>query len=325
MYVTGDGNLEALKVTIQSNPKWKETKQWISLIDKKGRTPLHIASLRGHSSTVRFILNELFRGVLDERLRIQYVNIVDNKGRTALYHAAASGHSYILKSLFQIGVDVETATNSNHCAPGSTAIMACAEKGHVDCFNFLLNNGADLLAKRIDGSDSLYLAAMNGRFGVVYSIVNTQQMRILCHDIIDKKTYRGRTPLCTAAFHGHLNVVKLLFEHGSKLNYQDIDEYTPLILASYEGHLTMVKWLLRNGADPLLADKFGETALRSSDICGHTEITKFIEKWQNIDFEEDDLRKESIVPEVEKPKEENFGMRAKSKLMIYKTQNRFAY
>ena len=169
----------------------------------------------------------------------------------------------------KMGIDMEKSTNSRHPAPGSTAIMACAEKGHTECFNALLDLGADLLAKRKDGADAFYLAAMNGHIDIVDSIVNTEHMRIVCHDIVDKATYRDRTPLCTAAFHGHLNVVKMLFAHGANLNHQDVDHFSPLILASYEGHLKVVKWLLRNGSDPTYKDKFGDTALESSDICGH--------------------------------------------------------
>ena len=138
---------------------------------------------------------------------------------------------------------------------------------------------------------------MNGNFDVVDSIVNTEHMRILCHDIVDKATYRGRTPLCTAAFHGHLRVVKILFDHGANLNHQDVDNFSPLILASYEGHLKVVKWLLRNGSDPTMKDKFGDTALESSDICGHTEVCAFLLKWGNVELN-DELRKESIVSEA---------------------------
>ena len=313
MYATESGNLEALKEIVNENPRWQDIKRWISLIDKKGRTPLHLASLNGHSHIARFIFTQLDDAIVDKDLKRKYVNLLDKKGRTSLFHAAAGGHTYVLRCLSDIGVKLDTATNDNHSAPGSTAIMASAEKGHLDCFNLLLEKGADLLATRKDGADAFYLAAMKGNLGIVDSIVNTGHMRILCHHITDKPTYRGRTPLSTAAFHGHLKVVKFLFEHGSNLNHQDSDKFSPLSLASYGGHLDMVKWLLKNGADPLKRDKFGDTALESSDICGHVKVAKFIENWLNSDQCTNNY-KESIVPKKNKSSK-SLASRSKSKLL----------
>ena len=297
MCAVESGDLKSLKELITEHRRWRNATKWITLIDKKGRTPLHLASLHGHGKIMRFILECLTESIPDKELRKEYVNILDRKGRTSIYHAATGGHGFVLRSLIDVGVDMEKATNGKHPAPGSTAIMASAEKGHTECFNILLDLGADLLAKRKDGADAFYLAAMNGHVDIVDSIVNTEHMRIVCHDIVDKATYRNRTPLCTAAFHGHLPIVKMLFAHGANLNHQDDDNFSPLILASYEGHLKMVKWLLRNGSDPTHKDKFGDTALESSDICGHTDVCSFLLKWQNVDYD-DSLRKESITSET---------------------------
>ena len=282
------------------------------MIDKKGRTPLHLASLHGHAGVARFIINELFKAVLDNDLRHKFLNLPDRKGRTPLFHAAAHGHSCVVRLLVDRGVELNTTTNKLHSAPGSTAIMACAENEHTECFNVLLDRGADLLAQRTDGADAFYLAAMNGRLAIIKSITTTDLIRIICHDIIDIPTYRGRTALCTAAFHGHLEVIKLLFENGANINHQDDDQFTPLILAAYEGHLKVVKWLLRNGADALIVDKFGDTALESAEICGHSDVTSFIEKWGD-EQSNDLLRRESIIVNREKIKK-RFKM-TKSKLL----------
>ena len=51
------------------------------------------------------------------------------------------------------------------------------------------------------------------------------------------------------------------------------------------------------GSDPTMKDKFGDTALESSDICGHTEVCAFLLKWENVELN-DELRKESIVSEA---------------------------
>ena len=242
----------------------------------------------------RYLINLLFENVLENDTRKRYINLQDKKGRTPLFHACAHGQSFVVRTLVEKWADLEIATTKTHAAPGTTAIMVCAENGYDDCFDILLDRGADPLTKREDGADAFYLAAMNGRISIVRHIVTTDLIRIVCHDPLDKPTFRGRTPLQTAAFHGHLGVVKLLHEKGAKINRIDDDGFTPLILASYEGHLRVVKWLLRNGADPSVRDKFGDTARESSEICGHTDISNFLDQWRDVK-DNPDLRKESVV------------------------------
>ena len=283
---------------IEENDGWHDPKKWVSLIDKKGRTPLHLASHHGHSQIARFIIERLCDVVIDKDLRRGYINLLDNKGRTVLYHAAMGGHHYIVRLLIDAEVSLEMSTNKSHTAPGSTAIMVCAEKGYEECFKTLLDKGSNLFAQRKDGADAFYLAAMNGHISIIKNIVSSDIIRIVCHLSIDKPTYRGRTPLCTAAFHGHLPVVKLLFKHGGNLNHKDDDGFTPLILASCEGHLKVVKWLLRNGSNVSARDKFGDTASDSSKIFGHDDVTSFIDKWQKGGIV-DDVRKASNAAETE--------------------------
>ena len=283
---------------IEENDGWHDPKKWVSLIDKKGRTPLHLASHHGHSQIVRFIIERLCEVVIDKDLRRGYINLLDNKGRTVLYHAAMGGHHYIVRVLVDVEVSLEMSTNKSHTAPGSTAIMVCAEKGYEECFKTLLDKGSNLFAQRKDGADAFYLAAMNGHISIIKNIVSSDIIRIVCHLSIDKPTYRGRTPLCTAAFHGHLAIVKLLFNHGGNLNHKDDDGFTPLILASCEGHLKVVKWLLKNGSNVSARDKFGDTASDSSKIFGHDGVTSFIDKWQKGEIV-DDIGKESNSAETE--------------------------
>ena len=288
------GDVERIKDIVKENIRWQDASKWISLLDKKGRTPLHLAAMNGHLILMKYILNELFEAVLDNALRKQYIDLKDRKGRTPLFYAAAHGKVFVVRFLGERGVELDSATNETHAAPGSTAIMASAENGYTACFDYLLFKGSHLLAQRTDGADAFYLAAMNGNLDIIRSIVNTDLIRIICHDIVDKPTFRGRTALMTAAFHGHLGVIKILFNKGANINHKDKDNFTPLILASYEGHLKVVKWLLRNGAHLLNTDKFGDTAEESAEICGHSEVASFLNKWRDVNSNPE-LRKESVV------------------------------
>ena len=83
-------------------------------------------------------------------------------------------------------------------------------------------------------------------------------------------------------------------------------------MASYEGHLKVVKWLLRNGANLNDADKFGDTALESAEICGHSEVAKFLTNWGDVK-NDPGLRKESVVYKPQKFK--NMLLSSKSKIL----------
>lgn len=86
------------------------------------------------------------------------------------------------------------------------------------------------------------------------------------YDVNDQDN-AGNTALHEAALNGHLDVVKLLVEHGADVNIQSYEMFkdTPLIDASANGHLLVVKFLLECGADSLVCNSKGLTAYDSID------------------------------------------------------------
>ena len=182
--------------------------------------------------------------------------------------------------------------------------MAAAERGHQECFAALMDGKADIFAQRSDGADAIYLAAREGRKEIIEQIVNTDNIKIVCRDIINRPTYRDRTAIFTAAFHGYLEVGKLLFKHGAILDLQDKDDFTPLILAAHEGHLEFVKWLHRSGGVSIYkTDKFGDIALETSEINGHVETMKYLTSFVMIDYErQKEFKKVPIFPKAYKYK-----------------------
>jgi ankyrin repeat protein len=74
----------------------------------------------------------------------------------------------------------------------------------------------------------------------------------------------GETALHLAAGEGHLEIVKLLLEHGADVNAKTAYE-TALHLAAGEGHLEIVKLLLEHGADVN-----AKTAVRNMTYCWHS-------------------------------------------------------
>ena len=279
------GDVDLLKGIIETNDAWRDPLDWISKSDKKGRTALHVAVINEKVIMVRFIANEIKEATANEVTREQLINTPDKKGRTPLFFSSALGFLDITKFLINRGANIEAKTNGYHPAPGSTPLMAAAEKGHTDCFETLMDSQADIFAQRSDGADALYLATREGRKEIIELIVGTDKIKIVCRDIINRPTYRERTAIFTAAFHGYLEIAKVLFANGANIDLQDLDNFTPLILAAHEGHLEFVKWLVGKGVSIFKTDKFGDTALETSEINGHVETMKYLTPFVMIDFE----------------------------------------
>ena len=276
------GDVEIIRNIVKAIEQFDIKRPWLTQCDKKGRTPLHLASIYGYINVVRYFVKEMINSTEDLEERRRQLNIVDHKGRTSLFHAAAENRINVVRFLSECGANLEVPTNDNHKEPGSTALMACAEKGHAECFDILLRKGGDILAIRKDGADATYMAARYGHLPIIEQIAATEKMLL----VVNRQTFKGRTPLLTAAYHGHIKVCKLLYKNGAYLDHQDDDNFTALIYAASEGFFDLVKFLVEKGADMHLKDKFGETASVFADSSGYYEVARFLSKWNDDNGEE---------------------------------------
>ena len=280
-----------MKNIINAVEEFEMKDHWMTQGDRKGRTTLHHAAIYGYKSVLEFIVNQVIESFEDEDMREQFLNVPDLKGRTPLFYAAVERRVSVVRFIIEKGANLESVTNDKHIEPGSTILMACAEKNSVECFDILMDKGADILATREDGADATYIAARYGHLDIIQLILENKKYK----SIINRPTFRGRTALVTAACHGHLQVCKTLFAKGADLNYQDENKFTALIYAANEGHFDMVKWLLENGANVHLKDTFGETALTAAETNGHIEIIRFLRNYQKFNEESEENESDKIA------------------------------
>ena len=271
------GDVELMRNIVRAIERWNMKKQWLTQCDRKGRTPLHLASICGYLNVVRFIVQEIIGSTKDADLQKHYINITDHKGRTSLFHAAAEARIKVVHFLAEHGADLEAATAENHIEPGSTPLMACAAKNNWECFKILLDKGANVLVTRKDGADATYLAARYGHIDIIEEIAETKKMQL----IVNRPTFQGRTALLTAAFHGHIKVCKSLYKNGANLDHQDNNRFTALILSASEGYFDLVKWLVEKGANVHIKDRYGETASTSAENNDYFETARYLRKWND--------------------------------------------
>jgi ankyrin repeat protein len=82
----------------------------------------------------------------------------------------------------------------------------------------------------------------------------------------------GATPLTIAAEHGHVEVIKLLLSRGADVNGRNAHDNTALMYAAQYNHVDVAKVLLNANADTQLVDHDGDTALMIAQRMNHPQM-----------------------------------------------------
>ncbi|KAF5965082.1 ankyrin repeat-containing protein [Fusarium coicis] len=247
-----------------------------------GRLPLHIAS---------------FTGCIDLATRLIYdqaeIQIKDRWGLQPLHFASAAGNLDIVNLLIdKIEIDPEDCYNR-------TPLLFAVNNGHAATATLLLENGANIELRMIDGWTPLLHAINRGRVGIVNLLLRKGARVKPMMEIPSLMSHPLRER--------HLGVVKLLLEHGAveeirrfsnenlllraakmqdhRLARQlvlhkvfrtpiDINGITALSYASEEGNHEIVAELLENGVDPNARCSGRELPLSYAVAGGHVSVTK---------------------------------------------------
>ena len=138
----------------------------------------------------------------------------------------------------------------------TTPLMSASFKNNIDVVNILINYGANLNMRDINGNTALILACENGYFGIVDRLIQkTPDINI--------QNIQGINALMMACKSGNLRIVKRLLELPNiNINARDFPGDTALIFACRSDKVDIVKLLLETGRVDINAqDQYGLTAL----------------------------------------------------------------
>ncbi|XP_041844908.1 inversin isoform X2 [Melanotaenia boesemani] len=243
MWAAGKGSDDVIRTMLALTPNID-----INMADKYGGTALHAASLSGHVSTVKLLLEKgamvdsldvmkhtpLFRacemGYRDVILTLikgtARVDLVDVDGHTALHWAALGGNAEVCQILMENGISPNVQDHA-----GRTPLQCAAYGGYITCMAVLMENNADPNIQDKEGRTALHWSCNNGYLDAVklllgYSAFPNQM----------EHTEERYTPLDYALLGGHSEVTQFMLEHGALSIAAIQDIAAASIQAVYKGY-----------------------------------------------------------------------------------------
>lgn len=257
----------------------------INAKDPGGMPALFIAVEENQLSATKFLLEN---GA--------YPDITDKENDTPLMRAMYYNRPEIAKLLIEYGANVNTSYNDDFVLTWATfnnytdIVRLLIEKGaNIECYNpvgctpliiasngnyeiceFLIQNGADVNARRSKTSNKDWTSLMYASY---YSKLDIMNLLLENGALIDIRTPSLHSAYLIAAQYGTPDAVELLINNGAELNCTDSDGDSALICAAKNEQTDNIKLLIEYGVDINIRNKDGKRAIdyakekRISDAC----------------------------------------------------------
>ncbi|XP_061675172.1 inversin isoform X2 [Syngnathoides biaculeatus] len=280
MWAAGKGSDDVIRTMLALTPHID-----ITMADKYGGTALHAASLSGHVSTVKLLLE---KGAL--------VDSLDVMKHTPLFRACEMGHRDVILTL--IKGTVGSARVDLVDVDGHTALHWAALGGNAEVCQILMENGISPNVQDQAGRTPLQCAAYGGYITCMAVLMEKQADP----NIQDKE---GRTALHWSCNNGYLDAVKLLLGYSAFPNHMEHTEerYTPLDYALLGGHSEVTQFMLEHGALSIAAIQDIAAASIQAVYKGYTVRKAFRERKQLL------MRHEQLRKDAAKKREEELRRR----------------
>ncbi len=161
---------------------------------------------------------------------------IARRGEIAMMLAVRTNNINEFKKLVEQGVNINWQDSKMEYV---TALHEAARLGHIEVAKYLLQNGADINSKKLNGLSPLHVAAYCGENEIVNALLAEGAD-------VDAKARDNITPLHVAASMGHTDTVELLINSGAEVfSKSSKDGSTPEDFANREGHQDVSDFLSR--------------------------------------------------------------------------------
>jgi len=242
-----EGKPEVIKVLL-------EYKAGLEAKAQHGRHPLHAACVFGHAEAAKLLI----AAGAD-------VNGLDSENETPITLAVQWGNHKVLEVMAK-----EACILDGTCGELTirTPLTIVADLGFIKCARVLLDNKAT--TEVVCGSDWPPL-----RYAITRE--NMELIKLLLDAGADPNTSHGGEPLITTeAIEGKLDVIKLLVEHGAKVDAVNSQGATAMHCAAEKGFTEMITYLLDHGAALNSQLTAGHTGVLLAASCGHPDAVKLL-------------------------------------------------
>ncbi len=280
-YAAGEGNLPLARYFVLMS-------KTVEVPDQEGVMPIHVAAYYGKLEVLRFLLDKiqnpdaqqdrngltpLHYAVLGEQpeaarellARGCHPNARDKNGITPLHLAVLRERPDLVTLLLDHGAEVNASDRD-----GETPLHIAAYLGAVETARVLLDRGADPKAGDRHGFTPLHAACATGFSRMKDFLV---QEKGYPEDAPPPKEFQRITSLTRKS---HVEVARLLHEHGADINARDQRQDTPLHVAAVTGNRELVDLLLQWGADPFARNAYGDTPLDLARQAGYEDIVDLL-------------------------------------------------
>jgi ankyrin repeat protein len=193
-------------------------------------------------------------------------------GSTPLFIACKRGNVEIVDYLLTVcGVNVEHRglyeVPDDRSVHTVTPLWCAAVAGKVKVVEVLVRHGADVNSVSDTGSTPVRSACFMTHLDIVKLLVANRAD-------IQRPNYNGGTCLINSVQSGEL--CEFLLQNGANVNAQDIQNKTALHYAIQEHRFETTKLLLQYGADPYLESRYKDDALQTACLKGAGEIFEYL-------------------------------------------------
>ncbi|EEF47511.1 ankyrin repeat-containing protein, putative [Ricinus communis] len=223
-----------------------------------GRSLIHHAILCNNARAAEVILN----CGADKEFPVKTTSKNDWR---PVHLAARLGSVKVLEQLIVAGCNLNSRTDS-----GETALMVCAKYKQKNCLKVLASAGADFGLVNSAGQ-SVSSIAMSTRWALGFqeAVVTVIQ----AGKNIKSSNASVFSPLMFVIQANDIEALKKLIERSYiDLDEQDDDGFSAAMIAAAGGHVEAFRLLVYAGANIKLENKYGETAIRLSELNHHDEV-----------------------------------------------------